>query len=268
MISVAVLGAAGRMGQALIRCAARSEIVKVAAALEAPGHEAVGRDAGDVAGLEPLGIAVSSNPDKMAAADVVIDFTTRVALPENVKTAASFRRAMVIGTTGLGDYERECIERAAERVPIVWSPNMCLGVNLLFALAGRAVQVFGTNYRVEIEETHHVHKKDAPSGTALLLAERIADEQKRPLAQCLVTEMGRTGAEHPADKIVIRSFREGEVVGDHVVRFISGEETVEFVHHAWSRDAFAKGALRAVAWVATRRPGLYDMLDVLGFRRA
>ncbi len=264
MTKIAIAGAAGRMGQALIRCAARENDLKVVAAVEQKGNPAIGKDAGSVAGAEEIGVRISDDPRSIAGADVLIDFTAHDAVPGNARLAVDLGIAVVIGTTGLNDGERAAVEKAANRIPIVWAPNMSLGVNLLFSVVNKAAAVLGAGYGVEIDETHHVHKKDAPSGTALRLGEKVAEGREQDLKKVMVHETGTSGARHPGDKIVIRSHREGEVVGDHTVRFGNDAETVEFTHHALSRDAFALGALRAAQWVASRRPRLYDMQDVLG----
>lgn len=264
LVNVAILGAGGRMGQTLVRCAGRASGVRIVAAVEQKGHPSVGQDAGLVAGDAAVGVTIVDDPCAFGDADVLIDFTLREAVPSNCRAAVEQRRAMVIGTTGLSDEEKGAVERAAALVPIVWAPNMSLGVNVLFALVKKAAQVLGPGYRIEIDETHHVHKKDAPSGTALRLGQKAAEGLGRDFKTMLVHDPEGQGKFRADDKLVIRSFRRGEVVGDHTVRFANAGETIEFTHHAWSREAFALGALRAAEWVATRRPGLYDMQDVIG----
>lgn len=264
MINLGVVGAAGRMGQALVRCAREVGGVRIVAAVEQPGHSAVGEDAGIGAGLGEIGVVITADLGALAQADVLIDFTSHVAAPINAKLAADLARAFVLGTTGLTDDESAAVRKAAERVPVVWAPNMSLGVNLLFAAVRKAAEVFGMEYRVEIDETHHVHKKDAPSGTALRLGEKVAEGRGQDFRRVMVHDAEQAVRAHPASAIVIRSHREGEAVGDHVVSFANEGETIEFAHHAWSRDAFALGAIRASQWVVSRKPGLYDMQDVLG----
>jgi 4-hydroxy-tetrahydrodipicolinate reductase len=264
MTNVAIFGAAGRMGGVLIRCAERFPGVRITAAIERSDSPAVGRDAGAVAGIREMGIAITADAGALALADVGVDFTFHEAVPGHATLAVRLGRAMVIGTTGLSDAGREAVQRAAERVPIVWAPNMSLGVNLLFSLVRQAASVLGAAYEVEIEETHHEHKKDAPSGTALRLGEKAAEGRGQDFRSVYAHEPGENRSAQQPGTIVIRSHRRGEVVGDHTVRLRNEGEEIELTHHAWSRDAFAMGALRAAEWVVGRRPGLYDMQDVLG----
>jgi 4-hydroxy-tetrahydrodipicolinate reductase len=265
MTKVVIAGAAGRMGQALIRCSQTMEGVELVGATEQAGHESLGSDVGELAGVDRIGVALT---DDLAAAlsdaDVLIDFTFHTAVPGNAALAASVGRAVVIGTTALDAAERAVVENAAGKVPIVWAPNMSLGVNLLFAVAKRAAAVLGSEYRVRIDETHHVHKLDAPSGTALRLGEKVAEGAGLRFEEAMLHDEGGQLETYPAGRIPIRSFREGEVVGDHTVSFENAGERIELTHHASSRDAFAMGALHAAKWVCTQRPRLYDMQDVLG----
>jgi len=252
------------MGCALVRCALRSDNVELAAALEMPGHECIGSDPGTVAGAGETGLKITDDLSAVSAADVVIDFTFHTATPLNAKLAADLGKAMVIGTTGLDDDESATVKDASEKIPVVWAPNMSLGVNLLFEMVKRAAGVLGIDYDAEIVETHHRHKKDAPSGTALMLGEKIAGgrgQDFKTVACC-----GREGlvGERPAGQIGIHAVRSGDVVGEHTVSFSTEGERVEFSHKATNRDAFAIGALRAAAWVARQQPGLYDMRNVLG----
>ncbi len=265
MTKVVIAGAAGRMGQALVRCSQQLEGIELVGATERAGHEALGRDVGMLIGCKPLGGLLTDDlADAISAADVLVDFTFHAAVPVNAELAADAGRAVVIGATALEDDERATVEKAAGKVPIVWAPNMSLGVNLLFAMAKRAAAVLGDGYRVTIDETHHVHKLDAPSGTALRLGEKVAEGVGVRFEDALLHDEGGQQEAYPEGRIPIRSYREGEVVGDHTVSFESAGERVELTHHASSRDAFAVGALRAAKWVCTRRPRLYDMQDVLG----
>ena len=266
MITVAIIGAGGRMGHALIRSVTRSDGMKLAAAIDQPDHPLIGRDAGLAAGIDELGVAISSDLADLSRADVVVDFTLPAATDANVRAAAAAGKAIVIGTTGLGDAEKAALRDAAAAIPIVWAPNMSLGVNLLFALVKKAASILGMGYRVEIDETHHVHKKDAPSGTALRLGEKVAEGRGQDFKTVMVHDLDESRADYTPDTIVMRSHREGEVVGDHTVGFAEEGETVEFMHHAWSREAFAMGALRAARWVLKKKPGLYDMQDVLDLK--
>jgi len=262
MTKVAILGAAGRMGGALIRCAGRFADIEMTAAVEQAGNTAIGRDAGDVAGTGTAGVLISDSLEP-GTADALVDFSFHEAAANHARMAEETGAAYVLGTTGLSDEESAAVRSFSERIPVVWAPNMSLGVNLLFAAVGKAASTL-EGYRVSVEETHHVHKKDAPSGTALRLAEKVADGRGQDLASVMLHDPLEPDVELPPDKIVIRSHREGEVVGDHTVAFNSEVEGIELTHHARSRDAFAVGALHAARWAAGRAPGLYDMQDVLG----
>jgi 4-hydroxy-tetrahydrodipicolinate reductase len=265
MTKIAIFGAAGRMGQALIRCAARRADVRLCAAVEQSGNPALGRDAGTVAGIDATGVLVSDDAAAAAAAaDVVIDFTFHTVTPKHAALVASSGRGMVIGTTGLDAAETRAVHEAARKIPIVWAPNMSLGVNLLFALVEQTSRTLGMDYDIEIIETHHRRKKDAPSGTALRLGEKAAQGRGQSL-ESAVTH-GRCGitGDRPRGQIGMHAMRAGDAIGDHTVLFATDGERLELSHRATNRDAFAAGALRAAVWVAGRTPGLYDMKDVLG----
>ena len=242
----------------------RATDIKLVAAIEQQEHPSIGKDAGEVSGIAKCGVKISSNLRTIADADVAIDFTLHTAVPAKARLAAELGKPMVIGTTGLDDSETAAVRAAAAKVPIVWAPNMSLGVNLLFALVSKAAAVLGPDYLVEIEETHHVHKKDAPSGTALRLGERIAAGRGVDFRAVMHHVDEESDAPAQPGKITIRSHRIGEVVGDHTVVFKNEAETVELTHHAWSRDALAMGALYATRWVVGHAPGLYDMQAVMG----
>jgi len=264
-VKVAIAGACGRMGQALIKCASKTEGVTVAGAVEFKGHEAIGRDAGEVAGIDPIGVKVVDDVAQVINdCDVLIDFTLHDAVPGNMIAAEKAGKAAVLGTTGLSKEETAAVMKCTEKIPIVWAPNMSLGVNMLFAAVKKAGEVFGSSYSVEIDETHHIHKKDAPSGTALGLGKKVAEGLGIDFESNWLHDEGGEQGLKDSSKIVIRSHREGEVVGDHTVSFESHGERIEFTHNAWSREAFAAGALRAACWLNGRHAGLYDMQDVLG----
>ena len=267
MIKIVIAGAAGRMGQALVRCSQQLDNIELVGATERVDHESMGKDVGTLAGLDPVGVPLVSDLGKvLPEADVLIDFTYHTAVPVNATLAAQIGRAVVIGTTALDEEETATVNSAAGKVPIVWAPNMSVGVNLLFAVAKRAASVLGAGYQVSIDETHHIHKLDAPSGTALRLGEKVAEGAGVNFDDVMLHDEGGTLASYPEGKIAIRSFRDGEVVGDHTVRFANAVERIELMHHAESRDALAMGALHAAQWVSSRRPRLYDMQDVLGLR--
>jgi 4-hydroxy-tetrahydrodipicolinate reductase len=264
MTTLAIMGAGGRMGCALVRCVRAFDELKLAAAIEGSGHRAIGQDAGIVAGVDACGITVTDDVDGASSADVFIDFTFHDAVPGNAAFAAEHGRAIVIGTTGLSDDEAAHVRSAASKIPIVWAPNMSLGINLLFTLVEKAAAALGIEYDAEIVETHHRRKKDAPSGTALELARRVAKGRVQDLDE--VACYGREGlvGERPQGEIGIHALRVGDVVGEHTVTLGTESERIELIHRASSRDAFAVGALRAARWVAGRDPGMYDMTDVLG----
>jgi len=264
-VRVVIVGAAGRMGQALVRCAGHMTGVQLAAAVDRPDCPAIGRDAGVVAGIGETSIAITADLQGAAAAgDVIIDFTAHTAVPDSSRIAAALKKGLVAGTTGLTGIEKAALVRAAQDIPVVWAPNMSVGMNLLFAMVERAAGVLGLDYDVEIVEVHHKHKKDAPSGSALRLGEKIAKGRGQDFQKVAV--YGREGitGERPVGQIGIHAVRAGDVVGDHAVSFAIDGERIELGHRASSRDCFAMGALRAAIWLNGRKPGLYDMQDVLG----
>ncbi|MDD5678450.1 MAG: 4-hydroxy-tetrahydrodipicolinate reductase [Kiritimatiellae bacterium] len=265
-LKIAILGAAGRMGQVLIRCASRSPNLHLVGAVEAEQCPLLGKDAGIIAGIADIGVILTADSRKaFQKADVLVDFSFPSATGRHATLAAELKKPMVIGTTGLNAAETEIIRKVAAHIPVVWAPNMSLGVNLLFAMVRKTAGVLG-DYNIEIIETHHRHKKDSPSGTALRLAETAAAARGLKLDD--VATHGRQGlvGERPAAQIGIHAVRAGDVVGDHTILFATEGERLEMTHRASSRDCFAMGALRAVEWVVTRKPGLYSMLDVLGIK--
>lgn len=263
-VRVAIAGACGRMGHALINCIAKTEGISVVGAVEYEGHPSTGQDAGEVAGSGAIGVKIVSDlASVLPDCDVVIDFTLHEAVPGNAIAAEAAGKAVVLGTTGLSEEETAIVNKCAEKIAIVWAPNMSLGVNVLFAAVKKAGSVFGSDYAVEVDETHHIHKKDAPSGTALRLGEKAAEGMGVAFAENMVHDPeGEKGIKDPK-KIVMRSYREGEVFGDHTVTFESDGEKIEFTHHLCSREALAAGALRAAKWAVAREPGMYDMQAVL-----
>lgn len=267
MTRIVIAGAAGRMGQALVRCVRQVDGIELVGATECPGHAMLGRDVGEIAGIGACGVAlVDDLAAVLGGADVLIDFTFHTVAPQNAAVAAKLGRAIVLGTTGLTAEESVAVSNAAYAVPVMWAPNMSLGVNLLFAMARTAAAVLGSSCRVVIDETHHIHKKDAPSGTALRLGEKVAEGANLHFDDVMLHDEGGRMESYPPGRIAIRSHREGEVVGDHTVEFDGVAERITLTHHAKSRDALALGALHAAKWVCTRRPRLYDMQDVLGLR--
>lgn len=263
MIKVAITGAAGRMGKTLLEAVQQTDGVTVSAAVERTGSSLVGADAGELAGVGTISVAVVDDLAAAAAFDVLIDFTlpevTMINLAECRKRGAS----MVIGTTGLSDEQKAELAAAGQDISIVFAPNMSVGVNLCLKLLEMAAKVLGDEVDIEIIEAHHRHKVDAPSGTALRMGEVVADALGRDLKACAVYgREGRTG-ERERKTIGFETIRAGDIVGDHTVLFAGIGERVEITHKASSRMTFAAGAVRAAQWLDGREAGLYDMQDVL-----
>ncbi|MFQ5466095.1 MAG: 4-hydroxy-tetrahydrodipicolinate reductase [Thermodesulfobacteriota bacterium] len=265
MLKVAVTGAAGRMGKAIIVSVNSTEGVRLAGALERQGSPAVGRDAGEIASTGRLGVEITDDREAaFSGADVIIDFSHPDATIKTLEGAVERGQGMVIGTTGFSQQQRETIRELAGRTRVVMAPNMSVGVNLLLKLADAASRVIGDEYDIEIIEAHHRHKKDAPSGTAIRLAEVITLALDRDLEDVAVyARKGIIGERRP-EEIGIQSIRAGDIVGDHTVIFATPGERIELTHKASSRETFSKGAVRAALWLVDRPKGLYDMQDVLG----
>ncbi len=255
------------MGQNLLRCAGRIEGCEIVAVTERPDHPAIGKsvNAASNTRFDTLPDNLCYTSEWPETAEAIIDFTFHTTTPSNLTNAVACGQAYVLGTTGLTEAEKSAVREAAKKIPIVWAPNMSLGINLLIELVRRSAAVLGPEYDAEIVEVHHRLKKDAPSGTALGLAEALADGRGVKLDE--VACYGREGitGERPKGEIAIHALRGGAVVGDHTVMFVADEERVELTHKAGSREAFASGALRAALWLAGRAPGIYNMRHVLGF---
>ena len=264
-LKITVTGAAGRMGQTLIQYIQSTDGCTLTGATEAPGHEALGQDAGRLAGLEELGVSITDNIDgAFAASDAVIDFTLPKATQAHVKASAAQKMIHIIGTTGLSAAQEDAIAHAAATATIIKSGNMSLGVNVLSYLTQQVAHMLDENFDIEVLEMHHRHKVDAPSGTALMLGDAAA--QGRDVALSDVADRGRdghTGPRAPGD-IGFAVLRGGGVVGDHSVIFASETERLELTHKAHDRGIFAQGAIKAALWGRTQSPGLYSMMDVLG----
>jgi 4-hydroxy-tetrahydrodipicolinate reductase len=264
-IDVVVAGAAGRMGTRVVALLGETAGLRLAAALEAPGHGAVGSDAGEVAGVKRIGVPVGADAAAALARDrVLVEFSAPGPTLEHLRLVAGAGARAVIGTTGFSSAQREEIAGLARRTAIMLAPNMSVGVTLAFRLLAIMAKALGDEYDVEITEVHHRFKKDAPSGTAARMAEVIAEALGRDLGTVAVH--GRQGmpGERSAKEIGVFSLRSGDVVGEHTVTFGTLGERLELTHRAHSRDTFARGALRAVRWIADRPAGLYSMHDVLG----
>ncbi len=266
-IRIGVIGAAGRMGQMLVRAVAEAEGARLAGASDRPGHPDLGKDAGALAGLDPLGVEIADAPDGLfGSCDTVIDFTAPAPTVAHAEMARAAGRALVIGTTGLDAAQTEAIRAAGSGAAIVWAPNMSLGVNLLFALTRQVAGILGDDWDIEIVEMHHKHKVDAPSGTALGLGRAAADGRGVDLDDVAQrVRDGHTGPRQRGD-IGFATLRGGDVVGDHTVVFATEGERVELTHKAGTRGIFARGAVRAAIWAGSAEPGLYDMFDVLGLK--
>ena len=264
-LKIVVTGAAGRMGRALVREIANAPGFTLAGASERKGAPELGQDAGVLAGLEPLGVALSDDALPLfAKADAVLDFTAPEASVEHAGFAAQARIVHVLGTTGLSPADDKAIAAAARHARIVRSGNFSLGVNLLAALTRQAARALGPDFDIEILEMHHRMKVDAPSGTALLLGRAAAEGRGLDFAKARTRPYdGETGA-RKKDAIGFASLRGGTAAGDHSVIFAGEKERLVLTHIAEDRAIFARGALRAAAWAQDKKPGLYSMADVLG----
>jgi 4-hydroxy-tetrahydrodipicolinate reductase len=265
MVNVAMLGASGRMGRAIVPLLAEASDLRLSGALAAPGDTAIGQDAGVAAGIAPLAVAISGDATvALADAEVAIDFTLPAASVAHARLCSERNCAMVVGTTGHDAAERAALEAVATTIPIVLAPNMSLGVNLLFKLAELASRALDDQYDIEVFEAHHRNKLDAPSGTALGLGRAAARGRGRALEDVAeYVRHGQTGVRERG-RIGFCVVRGGDIVGEHRLIFAGPGEQVELAHTAQDRSGFARGALVAARWVAGRPPGLYSMLDVLG----
>ncbi len=261
MIELAITGAAGRMGARLVALAKGDAEFSLVGAIERPEHEAIARDAGEVAGIGTIGLPLSVELPKMPA--VLIDFSSPVSMRHWLKTCRDREIAMVVGTTGLLEKDHELIDRAAAHIPILQAPNMSLGVNLLFKIAGQVAKLLGDEYDIEIVEAHHRFKKDAPSGTAMGLADAILKATAKTRDDLVYDRHGDDVVRKPG-QIGMHAMRIGDEVGKHTAYFAALGERLELTHVATNRDTFVRGALRAAKWLAGKKPGRYGMSDVLG----
>jgi len=266
MIKVIVAGASGRMGKRICAMVHEHPDLELAAGFEQPESPAVGKDLGECAGVGTLGVLIADGLESVINdGDVIVDFTFHKATMAFAQVAARYGRAMVIGTTGLSADDLVILKKYAdESFPCVQAPNMAVGVNVLFKLAEKTARILGDDYDVEIIESHHRHKKDAPSGTALKLGEMAAQGLGRNLAEVGVYERYGIIGERTDKEIGIQTIRAGDIVGEHTVYYAGAGERIEITHRAHSRDNFAKGAAKAAAWVSGQANGMYTMFDVLG----
>lgn len=264
-INVGVIGAGGRMGRMLIEAVQDNPQTTLNAAIERQGSSLVGADAGEVAAIGRLDVQIV---DDLKAVindiDVLIDFSLPDATEQNMQICAANKVAMVIGTTGFNEQQEQVLAEASKQIAIVYAGNYSTGVNLSLKLLGMAAKAFGNDADVEVIEAHHKHKIDAPSGTAYMMAEAVAEARGQNLKDVAVYgREGQTG-ERKAGSIGIHAIRGGEIIGDHTVMFIADGEVVEITHRARARMTFAAGAVRAATWVIKQEVGQYNMQDVLG----
>ena len=266
MIKVIISGASGRMSKLIAALIAQEKGMKVVAALERKGHSDIGKKFSDIVGINSaaLNCRITDNLKKVIEdSDIILEYTTPKSTLEHLHEAIKSKKAMVIGTTGCTKIEMDKIKKASEKIPVFFSPNTSLGVNLVFDVLGRLASVLPTDYNVEIVETHHIHKKDAPSGTAKKMADIIATARKQKPDK--VITYGRKGRaeSRPESQICIHALRAGNIEGKHEIRFISQEDEITITHNAFSRNIFAKGALAALKFMATKKKGLFTTEDLI-----
>jgi len=262
---IGVVGCGGRMGRMLVAEVAAIEGCTIAGGSEAPGSGYVNQDIGELAGIGRMGIAIGETVEKLIRdSDVILEFTSPAATVEHVVLAAKLGKAMVIGTTGLSTEQGEVVRQAARSIPIVWAPNMSLGVNVLLSVVEEVARRLGPDWDVEIMEMHHRGKVDAPSGTALALGRAVAAGREVGFEEA--QQRGRDGITGPrrTGDIGFAALRGGDAVGDHHVIFAGAGERLELIHRTTTRAVFAKGAVRAARWVVGQPPGVYGLDDVLG----
>jgi len=265
-IKIAIVGAGGRMGRMLIEATLKDDGAQLVSAIDQPGAPAIGKDAGELVGM-PCGVVVTTDVEAaIAKADCLIDFTRPEGTLDHLDICLRHKVAMVIGTTGFDEESKQVIADAARQIPVVFAPNMSVGVNVVFKLLDTASRILAEGYDVEIVEAHHKLKIDAPSGTALRMGEVVAQALGRDLKQCAVYgREGVTGERDPST-IGFATVRGGDIVGDHTVMYCGTGERVEISHKAGSRMPYALGSLRAARFLAGKSSGLFDMQDVLGLR--
>jgi len=265
-IRVAISGASGRMGRMLIEAALKEEGIALAAAFDRPGSAINGRDAGESLGVSTGVVVGDDAAAAIATVDCLIDFTRPEGTLMHLAHAVRLGKSVVIGTTGFDAAGKAAIAEAARAVPIVFAPNMAVGVNAVFRLLDVAARILSEGYDVEVIEAHHRFKVDAPSGTALRMGEVVAKALGRDFAQCAI--YGREGVtgERKAETIGFSTLRGGDIVGDHTVLFAGIGERIEITHKSGSRMPYALGSLKAARFLAVQEPGLFDMQDVLGLR--
>ncbi|GHB12199.1 4-hydroxy-tetrahydrodipicolinate reductase [Salinicola rhizosphaerae] len=268
MTRIAIMGAAGRMGRILLEAVHKSETAELGAAIVRPESSLIGSDAGEMAGLGRVGVALVGSLDEAKSDfEVLIDFSSPALTLDNLAWCADNGKAIVIGTTGFDESQLDALNGYAARLPMVFSANMSTGINLTVNLLKTAAKALGdAGYDIEVIEAHHRHKVDAPSGTALMLGEAVAEPLGRDLKTHGVFErVGQVGPRDPKE-IGFATIRGGDIVGEHTVLFAAEGERIEITHKASSRLTFGNGAVRAATWVDGKAPGRYDMQDVLGLK--
>ncbi|WP_330926561.1 4-hydroxy-tetrahydrodipicolinate reductase [Candidatus Sororendozoicomonas aggregata] len=267
MIKVGIAGAAGRMGRMLVEAIAADDKTVLSAAIVSPGSSLLGVDAGELAGGNNLGVPLTGSlSDSIHQVDTVIDFTHPEFTMANAALCAEHGKSMVIGTTGFSAEQQQTLKILSEQSPMVVAPNMSIGVNLVFKLLETAARVMGLDADVEVLETHHRNKVDSPSGTALKMGEVVAKATGRDLGQwAIYGREGNTGVRE-RETIGFATVRAGDVIGDHTVLFACEGERIEITHKASDRMIYARGSVRAVAFLQGKKSGFYDMQDVLGIR--
>ena len=265
MIKIIIVGIGGKMGRSIFTTLNNDDDISIVGATELPGHEFIGKDLGECMGLENNGVKVSDNiHDTAEDAEIIIDFTAPDSTITNAEYASKNNKSIVIGTTGFSPDQRSSLIKYLETIPSVLSPNMSIGVNLLFEISRNVSHILGEEFDVEIVEAHHKNKVDSPSGTALGLAEAVAEGLEVNLKDNAVFERHGDIGKRKNNEIGIQTIRGGDVVGDHTVMFLGNGERIELTHKALSRENFSKGVLRAVKWLPGKSPGVYSMKDVLG----
>lgn len=265
MISVAVMGVGGRMGRSILNLLINDKEINLIGATEREGHEAIGKDIGEFLGLGKVGLEVKEKIAQASAdADVIVDFTSPEATLNHAQYSAKNKKAMVIGTTGFSEEQKKAVFEFAKSFPCVFSPNMSVGVNILFEVSKQISSLLREGYDVEIVEAHHRNKVDSPSGTAIRLGQSVAEGLGLDFNKVARYERHGNIGERDSNEIGIQTIRGGDIVGEHTVMFLGDGERIEITHKALSRNNFSKGVLRAVKWLPEKSPGIYSMKDVLG----
>ncbi len=265
MLKIAIPGAAGRMGRRIAALAIEAESFDIVGAMEMAGHEATGRDVGELAGAGVFGVKVTADLPEDAEADVMIDFSLPEGTMKFLPVCRQRKIAMIVGTTGLTASQQAEVADSAREIPIIQAANFSVGINVLLKAVAMVAEALGSDYDIDIEETHHRFKKDAPSGTAISLARSICRSIGKDYGEVAVLGRGGVCPRQPGE-IGMHALRVGDTVGEHTVHFGNLGETIHIGHSAHTRDTFVRGALRAAQWLVGKEPGLYDMQDVLELR--